>query len=273
MEKEQIYTEESLITKQFYLVYHALLTNKNESEFILALNNITCKHSISLFTDIKNIKALIFNLAEEKLFFSYKMCLLTYVKSDLFNKICYFMKDNHDNENSSELIVMNMKRLKQHIMFINAFNTFPQKLKEFDDGRIDESGTATKDAWYEETKIEMYNRLQQLVAYFGLNIYKIFEIKKKSNDKVMELSYKKTCNYYNKIINKIKKGIKKYIQLCEVYLEVEKTYVTSMITSDPSLDLDEFDLVIEQEITEQENDTDKYSDSDSGKLIEELQLI
>lgn len=270
MENEQIYREERLITKQFYLIYHGLLTNKNESEFIVSLNNITFKHSISLFIEIKNIKALIFNLAKENLFFCYKMCLLTYVKSDLFNKICYFMNDNDDNKNSLEKIVINMKQLKQHTIFINAFTTFPQKLKECEDGRSDESDTLNKDAWYEETRIEMYNRLQQLVAYFGLKIYKIFQIKKKSNNKLIQLSYKKICNYYNKIIYKIKKGIKKYIQLCEVYLEVEKTYVTSMITSDPNLDLDEFDLVIEQEITEENDDNNKYIENTSEKHAEEL---
>ena len=74
------------ITKKFYLNYHNLLSNKNESQFVTELNDITTNYSLASFVDIPNIKTLIFNLEEEKILFSYKMSLLTYVKSDLSNE-------------------------------------------------------------------------------------------------------------------------------------------------------------------------------------------
>jgi len=283
--------EESEITKHFYLIYHTLLTNKNESEFVLGLNKIMYEHNISLFVNVKNVKALIFNLSNENLLFSYKMCMLMYIKSDLYCKIDYFLNtgirhfsdkkfcvsalpiptseetEKQNNIDALEKIIISLKKLKEHMVFINAFNVFPSKLKCSDNdglGKLEECKIINKEPWYNETKIEMINRLQQIVKYFGSRIYKIFGIKKKSNQKIMELSYKKMCNYYNRTITKIKKGIKKYVQLCEVYLEIEKAYVTSMITSDPNMDLDDFDLIIEHD-----NSSDSNNDSASVSSTEE----
>ena len=55
------------------------------------------------------------------------------------------------------------------------------------------------------------------------------------------------CKYHNKTIDKIKKGLKKIIQLIDAFIEIEKTYVMTLITSDSELKPNQFDIIIEDE--------------------------
>ena len=244
----------TIITKEFYIIYHNLLNNRNEKEYIENINKLIEKYNVVLFkayfTNIKYIKILIFNLKNENLDFAYKMTLVQYVKTDLFNKLIEYKfiklnkKDINDN-NALEIIVYISKILKNTLTFINAFSSMPLSSES-----IDQHIKDNDNAWYEETRIEIINRLIQLTNYFGINMYKITNIKRIEQKNALDMKYNELAKYYNDIVKKINKYIKKYLCICDAYVELEKTYILTLMSGENKLDLNtinNFELVIEQD--------------------------
>ena len=56
-------------TTKFYIIYHNLLEDNNEKQFVLMLTDLSSSMKKSDFNEIKNVKTLIFNLKKEDLIF------------------------------------------------------------------------------------------------------------------------------------------------------------------------------------------------------------
>lgn len=267
--QESLIMEITSVTK-FYIIYHNLLENKNEKQFVMLLADLIKIMTLNEFNEIKNIKGLIFNLEKEQLLFSYKMSLLVYIRYSLHSKLKEACERDFD---SLESIVNKLSELQKYDSYMNSYKTLPQVIKPLNELNIsastpyisdsdsdrddDQCETLTetklplKDmcaAWYLETRLEIINRFFYLREYFGLESLQKFKIKNATYEEICKMPYKKLCKLYNKIITKIKKELKKQLQLCEAYLEVEKQFIVSMLTSNTELDLDNFSLVIEEEV-------------------------
>jgi hypothetical protein len=166
---------------------------------------------------------------------------------------------------SLESIVNKLSELQNHDSYMNSYKTLPQVINilvstpyssdsDSDDNQCEtltETKLPVKDmctAWYLETRIEIINRFFYLREYFGLELLQKFKIKNVTYEEICKMPYKKLCKLYNKIITKIKKELKKQIQLCDAYLEVEKQFIISMLTSNTKLEFDSFSLAIEEEV-------------------------
>lgn len=258
-------------TIQFYVMYHLLLKSKNEQEYSTSLSQFVESIVLKDFANINNIKNLIFNLKSENLIFSYKMTLLTYVKSELSLQLTKILKLEF-NCNLS-FIIKKLQMLKQDYAYINSYKPVQQTIKSIGDQIISLFHSDTSDtklssdpnmSWYFETKIDILNKFQCLRNYFGLEMLQKLKIKNITYNEINEMSFKKLAKYHNKIILKIKKGIEKLIQLCEAFIEVEKTFVTSLMTSDARIDFDNFYIAIKSDTS----DTEDTLSTESTKSIE-----
>ena len=271
-------------TTKFYIIYHNLLEDKNEKQFVLMLTDLSSSMKKSDFNEIKNVKTLIFNLKKEKLFFSYKMSLLMYIKFELCERINEIFENDCQIYNL-EFVVEKIQELKRSEVYIESFKVLPLYVKPLNEINIridkneDDSGAFVTPAsdddnlnnnnkknynpcsvWYEETRIEIINRFHLLRNYFGIDRLKKYKIKSITYEEIYGMQYKKLAKYHNKIITKIKREIKKCVQMLNAYLEVEKHYVTSMLTSSSDLELDSFSLIIEDQDDQDDQDGDENKD-------------
>ncbi len=289
----------------FYIIYHNLIENRNEQQYVIMLSKLIEQNVIEQFVNINNIKPLIFNLRSEKLLFSYKITLLIYVKSELAIKILDMFDAN--NKHCDLYFIINKKTEIDHYeKYIKSFNIIniptqldiqyakfesivspnsPTNMKNYDvnsstkyqedhiidDHVIDDhiiynistdehindvhviidvlnnivttienieniendaiytpiknnkkEKKQISDSWYFETRIEIINRFCLLRDYFGLKHLQNFNIKNMTYDEICELSPRKIIKLYNKIIIKIKKGLKQYKQLCNDWHRLSK---------------------------------------------------
>jgi len=234
------------VSLQFYVMYHMVLKTKNENQFVLCLSEFMETIQPAKFMEISNIKNLIFDLKNENLLYAYKMALLVYVKSEISLQIANSFIDlttNQINTNISyniSYVVNKLAELRNDNFYMDSYKLVPLELKLICNDGVDKNGTnnvaTTNTAWYFETKHEILNRLGFLRNYFGLSKLQKFKIKNMTYEDVENMTFKKTAKLYNRVIGKIKKAIRKNIQLCEAFLEVEKTFVSSLITSDSNID-------------------------------------
>lgn len=242
---------------KFYIAYEKLMEDKDEQQFVISLSEITQEITPTNFNNMENIKGLIFNLEKQKFLFSYKMLLLSYIKFCFCEKMINLF-DNTDFIFTVEIVVNKINKLKEYSTYIDSFKTVPMFVTSVSESNSPISSTnvetkqntSTKNdkwsnAWYTETRIDIINRFFYLRQYFGLDQLTKFKIKNITYEEVCSMNFKKLAKYHNKIIGKIKKEIKKNIQLCNVFLEVEEQLVMSMITSNSSLELNNFSLEIE----------------------------
>ena len=242
--------KDSLFDK-FYDIYQFVLNTQNEDEYIFRLNELCNSEDSCIalleFSKIPKIKSLIFELENEKLLLSYKMSLLTYIKSNIFGQIALIFQPNIANY-PYENIMDNIRSLKKYVFYMNAFNKFPVSFENFELS-VDEKNTGQQvifNSWYEETRFEIIERLYQLTSYFTVNFLLIMGHKKQSSESIHALTYKKLAHFYNKSIDKINNKLIEYQQLCDIYLEVEQSYTTCLILHDTDINLDTFELVIEE---------------------------
>lgn len=238
------------LSNEFYKIYSELLKHKDEEEYITQLDNMINHNKLRFFYRIKKVKELIFNLEEHKMLLAFKITLLTQIKSNLYNDICKIFTNNTE-DISTEKVINDYRLLKNYHTYINAFSSFPESIEDrneyIQDSTMDRYGSSKWiDMWYFETKNEICDRLNQLNIFFGSVILSRFGIKKKQRDKINMMAYRKIQKYYTKMINKIKDEIQHYMQSCEIYLEVEQSYITCLITHDLEIDLEKFEIIIEE---------------------------
>jgi hypothetical protein len=227
------------ITKQFYIIYYDLLIIKNESIFIENLIKMNNEYNFNNFISINNIKKLIFHLKNENLSLSYKILLLIYIKSDLYNKILFIINEKKDISIFSITEIVNYK-----INYINSFSLMPLSIKSENIKILNE------EKWYYESKYEILNRLEQLHNYFKSSFFKRCEIKMILKSELYSYNYKKINKYYNSIINKIKKIFKKILKLCKVSIEIEKTLLLLVISQDNTIELDKYNLIVDSDLSD-----------------------
>jgi hypothetical protein len=258
-----------VLTKEFYIIYHTLLNNRNQTIYAEKINDMLNEYNVCMykayFTQINYIKSLIFNLRDEHLDYSYKITLLHYVKSDLFNKLieCKIIKFNKENiidSNALEIVIYSSRILRNALTFTNAFTM----MSELSDYIRPNSGNmminANKDIiLYNESKTEIIDRLDQLNRYFGINLFIAIDIKRIRRDIVLEHSYNELVIYYNDLVKKIQKYIKKYMHMCDAYVEIEKAHVLSLISGNEIFDLDNienFELSVKDDTDNNDSDTE-----------------
>lgn len=223
------------ITKIFYVIYHELITNKNESIFVRNFDEIIEKHNIKNFVAILNVKRMIYYL-KDKFLLAYKLCLLAYIRSDLLKKcsFCY-----------NESIIKLTDKIDNYLEYIKSYN----KIKpissldndEFDD---DEGKTLNKDSWYYETVDEIHKRLILLTKYFGVDFLSNIGIEKMSNIELNEFNSTQLIKFYNNTIKKITKGLKTIHHYCNALIDVEYTYAKTILSHVPDDDTDEFYIIV-----------------------------
>lgn len=269
---------------KFFLSYGKLLENKDEKEFVISLSEIAHEITPENFNNIENIKYCMFDLEKQKFLFAYKMLLLTYIKFCF----CEKMKNLFDNINfvfTVDIVVDKIKILQNFSTYIDSFKNISISIMPISQVNIkansitenDNNNTITNtknnkyvNIWYIETRLDILSRFNCLKEYFGLEQLNKFKIKNITYDEIYNMNFKKLAKYYNKTIARIKKEIKKSIQLCNIFLEIEEQFVLSMITSNSNLELNNFSLEIEfgddTETIDQNSDAD--SDSNIDTVIE-----
>jgi hypothetical protein len=272
------------ITKLFYTAYYNLLVSKNENNYILQLNKINNMMNMNNKTiiQINNIKKMIFSL-ENKFKLSFKISLLLYIKSDLMEKINkyidvhnmafsstslsltaleYLKINNYMNYNKyanstekMEQIIMYAKYIKILKKYIHAFKLISNKQNFINDyENINNNSNKIKNKYehnlFIENKKEIVNRLILLVNNFGIKILKIFNVELIDYITIDNMDYTDILQYYNVSIKKIKSSLEKIIYLTDTFIEIEKTYVMILITSDPNITPNMIDIIIESDVEE-----------------------
>lgn len=261
------------ITKFFYIMYDSLLTNKNQNKFA---SNLCCLLKTFCFGDFKNIlniKILTLNLKQDYRF-AYKLCLLLYIKCDLFHKLAnIYQLDLKSNETKIlELIVKKLGSIHDDILYINAFDLYSYKHDINDNIDDISTGIDTQSTWEFETRNEIIRSLVLLVEHFTIEVLEKMNVKIIMYSDTLNMSFKELSKYYNKQVVKIDKALKNRKQYCDSFIEVEKSFVTALITFDDEIYFDDFDIVIKSkdgiETYENEND-DGYEFV--GKKLDELE--
>ena len=86
----------------------------------------------------------------------------------------------------------------------------------------------------------------------------------------LDMTFKELSKYYNKQILKIDKSLKARKQYCDSFIEIEKSFVMALISSDESLDFDDFEIIIKQKDIE----IDEIDDFDLvGSKLDELEKL
>lgn len=227
------------ITKHFYYIYYNLLSSNNEDEFINEFIDLSTEYKLEDFYTIIDIKKLIYHL-KTKHKRSFKILILTYKKSNLYAKLTLY---HDDNKNGLQTILTIIKKLKEAKLFMNAFSHFAINLQT---NEMDECNILSY-----ENKNEMISRLEQLYKYFGLNFYYVFGINKYTYKTLLETTHDDMVVIYNSHIDDIKKIIDRYLELCNIYIQVEKLLFQILISSQSdgeetdNKELDEYSFMIE----------------------------
>jgi hypothetical protein len=247
-------------TNAYYFVYYELLKTQDEHQYVLALHSYLDKslEHAAQFIEIKNIKKLIFHLETIKMHFAFKITLYNYIKSDLVSKILNTSRHNTNietilkqNKIPLEMICEIENILLKQIAYMNSYDTmshvFGNETDRTDSCKIINYNPPynIKQKWAEQTKEEAINRLILLSKYFGVKCLKQFDINLIKYHDVHEMKFSSLVKYYNKVIKKVKKELKKCVTYCDAYIEIEKTYSVMLITSDPSIPLNQYELVLE----------------------------
>jgi hypothetical protein len=254
------------ITKFFYIMYDSLIITKNQNKFAGNLSGLLRNFNFTNFKNIINIKILILNLKKEYTF-AYKLCLLSYIKCDLFYKIIilfpHIFGDNvtPTDQNSLELVTKKNNKVHDDLFYIEAFDLYSYKLSKSEES-VDNAKT-TSNVWQFETRIEIINSLVLLVEYFTHDILKHMNVKLITYAETKEMTFKQLSKYYNKQVLVIKKSLKKCKQYCDSYIEVEKSFVMALLTCDDTIYFDDFDVVIETKNTTYDQNSEHVVEDDS----------
>lgn len=230
--------------KQFFLIYYKLILEKNEQLFIRDINIFSKDAKMH---NIKSIKDLITKLKQNNLLLSYKILTFLYTKSYLFDKITKYEKKIYKMSQLETVITIH-KKFKNDLPFINSFKLFPTSLKPLNDESKDQKIIlkTNDDYWFDSSKIEILDRLEQIVKRFGIILFHKLGINVVSYNIITTFSYKQLCKYYNKLVIKLRIYILKTIDICDDYINIEKSYVITLINHDTFIDFDNSDIEIEE---------------------------
>jgi len=247
-------------TNAYYFVYYELLKTQDEHQYVLTLHNYLDESIVhaAQFIEIKNIKKLIFHLETISMQFAFKITLYNYIKSDLVAKILNSSKNNTKIETilkqkkiPLEMICEIENILLKQIAYMNSYDimsyVFGNEVDRTDSCKMINYNPPynIKQKWAEQTKEEAMNRLILLSKYFGIKCLKQFDIDLIKYHEACDMKFSSLVKYYNKVIKRIKKELKKCLTYCDAYIEIEKTYSMMLITSDPSIPLNQYELVLE----------------------------
>lgn len=248
------------ITKFFYVIYDILLTNKNQNKFASNLCCLLRKFCFGDFKNILNIKILTLNLKKEYQF-AYKLCLLSYIKCDLFHKLAnIYQFDLKSNETKTlELVVKKIYLIHDDILYVDAFDLYSYKTNIGDN--IDNISTVinTQLTWEFETRTEIIRSLMLLVERFTIEVLKKMNVKIIMYKDTINMSFKELSKYYNKQVVKIDKALKLRKQYCDSFIEVEKSFITALISFDDTIYFDDFDIVVKSNENNYDSDDNEYN--------------
>jgi len=227
--------------KQFYLIYYKLILEKNEQLFTRDINNFSKQASIH---NIKDIKSMITKLKNDKLLLSYKILVLLYTKSYLFQKIMRYQT----NKKREQLITVieTLSKFKKDVEFINSFKLFPLILRPMSSESTHEVLKTGDNIWFDVSRTEIIHRIELIIKRFGIIMLHNLKLNIVHYDDILAMNYKQLSKYHNKIINKLKSYIVKTIDNCDEYISIEKSYVITLINYDTTIEFDNSDLSIEE---------------------------
>lgn len=239
-------------TKIFYAIYIELLEEFDQISFV---NNFCCFLNKFKFTEIckiKNIKHLIYNLKYDYLL-AYKVCMLAYIKCEMYNKISKFITfDNNEEKKINDVITNEYSTLCNDYLYINTFDYYVngQDVEN-------ENATVVKEnikTWENATKNIMIENLIYLVKYFSLEKLKLMGVKLITYEDATKMNFNEMSKYYNKQIVKINKNIGKKKEYCYIFIKMHETLLLTLNTFDNKIDFS--DLKINIEVTNIENNMD-----------------
>lgn len=235
------------ITKFFYIIYNNLLEKNNENKFAYNLVLFLKKFCFVQFKNIKNVKSLILNL-KFKYKFAYKLCILLYIKCDLFHKLSKIYNfDFAINETKTlELVVTKLQVLHNNILYINAFDLYSYKKINDNIDMLNNDLKKESNSWEYETRNEIIHSLVLLVKHFGLKELELMGVKLIKYSDTINMTFKELSKYYNKQIVKVENTLKLRKQFCESFIELEKAFVMALITFDHEIYFDDFEILIKQ---------------------------
>jgi len=261
--------ENNNITIEFYKAYYNLFMTDNEKTFLISLVKIINKFNIIEFVSISHAKILI-NSMIDYYEFSYNICLFTYIKSDLVNKIMAYNGPNKFESLNNDIVndVINFNNnLNNEVTYLNAFDKFPNMKKciigknkcdddflgidrLFDDKLEVNTKVNISNPFHEATMFEIVERFKLLTIHFGENVLLGMNLEKISVGEIFKMDCNKAIKYYNNVISKIKKHLLKYSNLCNAFIDIEQSYlwkIESFLTHSNKVYKGKYDIIITNE--------------------------
>ena len=171
------------------------------------------------------------------------MCLLSYIKCDLFNKLIknYSFDVTLCEPDICTIVIKKSLEICEHMKYIHAFDIYTHK----PDYKIDcINDNKLSSLWEIDTRNEIIQSLVSIVNYFSLNFLKLIGIKIITYAETLEMSIKELVKYYNKQILLIEKALKLNKYYCDSYVELETEFATSLITSNDNINFNNFEIII-----------------------------
>ena len=228
----------------FVSLYEQLISNNNEILYIAGIVKKYTDNELEQFIKNENIRDKLIKLLSNKMILSYKTTLLIYAKSTIYNKLCNLksiavINDIFDQQyNALQTVIYTNMILRNSKIYMGSFNKFFLFTKK--DGKI----IKADEILAYEIRHEIYNRLQNLIEYFGMFTLMRMNIPKKKYSVLNSMDCNDLIEYYNNVTMKIKKNIDNYLCYCDSYMELEKIFMLTIINKNIDMKINNFDFNI-----------------------------
>lgn len=192
--------------KIFTMVYFSHKNKKTTSkEYIDTMKELDAiNFDITLVPDVSKM---INNIDKSKNLKSYEITMLIFLKNKTKKLLVNISKKYYNTE------IENLEKLLKHKIFImNAFT----KIYICDMF----NSTSSQMGYYNSTRTELINRLDQLRDFFSIDALVKFGIKKITYNEIVNMNLDELCNYYNDTISTILSGVILQYRQCGAYREI-----------------------------------------------------
>jgi hypothetical protein len=240
--------------KFYKLVYGNIFNFISDDIYLFKIQKLINDH-LDL-DSIANIKKIIYLLKINKKKLSYLFTLLTYSKQCLYKSILHYVDANKklnlyvsicDPSQTLDCVIKLRKYLLESTDYIKAFTS----LNSMDDLIKIENKKYIKQN--ENTniihRVEIVERLGLLVDYYRSYMLKYYGVELLSRNNIDTLSYCDLVSYYNTTVKIIKNGHKTIIDICDMYLDIQRGIIYLTMTKRPIINTKKFDVYIENELS------------------------
>lgn len=234
--------------KIFTDAYNKVLLDKKQKEYVQVISNLINNSNLQYFSLVPNIKVYLQKLLNKKMLYAYKITLMIYLKSEMLNKIVEQTPVSRICMKDPYIYVSQIStKVKHYLEFIDAFKYVPMSIASMKEQLSENNNVDLKyeKIWYDETRIEIINRLAQVSYFFSQNKIIIKNIKKISSTNADQMTYNELAYYYNQTIEKIKNSLDQCSRLCNLFMDIQINYLLALTTSECNLSIKNINMGVD----------------------------